>query len=455
MKTISQCDLTVINSFFQTLPSGSRSRRLYGRALRDFQRLSPAPATAKRATLSQVRAWLQAQSRQHSLNTVQHQARWIDRFLQWKQEHRLISSNPFASLRNQYRVRSMVAIVNALLMKNYRHALKGLSPPPRFGSFLGPQMQAEVQRMRALGYRYDSEELDYLRFDRFLQARSDLRGKPIASLIDEWSKCSSSPRAVLDAHQCGRNLSKALHRLDPNQPVLPRTDALRRCAVREQRRPYIFTEKQIARLLRAAQNFPSPRAPWRPLMIYTMTAITYCAGLRVGELAKLTLGDVHLEDESLEVRDTKFFKSRVLPLTPSVMRALKSYLAARAQLGAPRNPKAPLFWNPLRRKGYCLGWIRANLTEVIRSADLKPARGRVGPRVHDLRHSFVLHRLLGWYRAGINPQAHLPYLATYLGHVSISSTLVYLTQTQDLAREANERFRKWAGHLVLVAGEKS
>ena len=83
-------------------------------------------------------------------------------------------------------------------------------------------------------------------------------------------------------------------------------------------------------------------------------------------------------------------------------------------------------------------WLLVN---VIRRAGLKPLQGRTGPRVHDLRHSMVVNRILQWYQTGINPQDRLPFLATYLGHRDINSTLVYITVTQDLLHLANERFR--------------
>jgi integrase len=84
---------------------------------------------------------------------------------------------------------------------------------------------------------------------------------------------------------------------------------------------------------------------------------------------------------------------------------------------------------------------------------LKPAPGRVGPRVHDLRHAFVASRMLAWYRAGINPQSRLPYLATYLGHKDINSTLVYLTVTQNLLQQASERFRVRGAQLLRTLTE--
>src|SRR5262249_10194255 len=78
---------------------------------------------------------------------------------------------------------------------------------------------------------------------------------------------------------------------------------------------------------------------------------------------------------------------------------------------------------------------------VIRRAGLNTGTGRGGPRVHDLRHTFVVHRVTAWYRQGINPQNRLPYLSAYLDHRDIHSTLVYLTITQELLQHANNRFR--------------
>ena len=94
------------------------------------------------------------------------------------------------------------------------------------------------------------------------------------------------------------------------------------------------------------------------------------------------------------------------------------------------------------------------LTDVLRRAGVKPARGAVGARIHDLRHSMVGHRMRDWYKAGINPQSRLPYLATYLGHKDIRSTLVYLNITPELLHEASERYRK-NGAAALRAAEGS
>lgn len=125
----------------------------------------------------------------------------------------------------------------------------------------------------------------------------------------------------------------------------------------------------------------------------------------------------------------------------SVIAELRAYLDARRQAGAPQDPHSALFWHEGRNARYTKQVIALLLVDVIRRAGLKPPEGRTGPRLHDLRHSMVVHRILEWYRSGINPQDRLPFLATYLGHKDIHSTLIYITVTQDLLHHDSERFR--------------
>ncbi len=147
---------------------------------------------------------------------------------------------------------------------------------------------------------------------------------------------------------------------------------------------------------------------------------------------------------TIAIRETKFFKSRMLPLSESAMEALYALLKARRHAKISCSPDAGLFWHDQKNRYYCCASISAHLVAILRMAGLKPGKGKAGPRVHDLRHTFVVHRILKWYRQGVNPQEKLPYLATYLGHRDINSTLVYITVTRELLHEAHERFRAFA-----------
>jgi integrase len=224
-----------------------------------------------------------------------------------------------------------------------------------------------------------------------------------------------------------------------------------RAARQHHRSAHLYTDEEVQRILQAALAYPSPKAPWRPIWLFTMLILAYCAGLRGGEVARLKLGDINPREGTIEIRETKFFKHRRLPLAPGVMTALKRYLSLREQAAAPMSPDSPLFWSPQRNRGYTVGGMRHVLTDVLRRAGVKPSRGAIGPRIHDLRHSMVGHRMRDWYKSGINPQSRLPYLATYLGHKDIRSTLVYLNITPELLQQASERFRKNGAAALRVA----
>ena len=246
----------------------------------------------------------------------------------------------------------------------------------------------------------------------------------------------------------GRVIAKELNRSGLAVAAPKRDRVLMQEMLRCRRRPHIYTIEEVQRLLDAALRDSAPRAPLRSLTLYTMLALAYCAGLRLAEIVGLKLGDLDLNADCIEVLDTKFFKSRRLPLSATAMAALRDYLKARAKAGAPTESDAPLFWHAKGGYGYVA--TGAHLRRLIRVAGLKSSAGRTGPRVHDLRHAFVVHRMTKWYEQGINPQTRLPYLAAYLGHRDIHSTLVYLTITQELLQHANERFRTSEAEVLQV-----
>jgi len=257
----------------------------------------------------------------------------------------------------------------------------------RFGSFLGPVMREHVVLMQAMGYLYTTQEKRLLRLDRFLQRRSDLATASLPVLIREWAKTRSGPQQALECHLTGRTLFRAMSRIDPTVKNIPWEKRIQQEAHRRHRRPYIFSEDEIRCLLRTALSLPSQQLPLRPRTAHMMLVLGYCAGLRISEIARLDIGDFHADDRTIAIRCTKFFKSRHLPLSESVFAALQSYLSLRKQAGAPINPDAPLFWHPRTLGRYSSPMARNLLVRVLRRAGLKPLRGRVGARIHDLRQN--------------------------------------------------------------------
>ncbi|MEP6605984.1 MAG: tyrosine-type recombinase/integrase, partial [Nitrosospira sp.] len=388
------------------------TRRIYGHILRAFQSFVVECSDAAPLSVANLQEWLREKRQMWPLHMVCHRARLVERFLEWSQAQGVISTNPFAELHGHYGPPT-TPIVRALVSDDLEAAFRELRPVPRFGSFLGKVMAEHVGLMRSLGYRYDVNERMLLRFDRFLQSRAELTGKALNQLIELWAQNDPSPNRLGEAKRVGQLMSKAMHRLDPAATIFPMSIEMYQPVRLEQRRPYIYSDEEIQRLLKAALAFPSPKAPLRPLSLYTMVALGYCAGLRLGEIVGLTLADVNLQDGTIEIRETKFFKHRRIPLAAGVIAALKNYLVAREQAGGPTSSDSGLFWNQKFRRRYSYGGVGILLVEVLRRAGLKPTTGRIGPRIHDLRHTMVGHRMRDWYKEGINPESKLPHLATY------------------------------------------
>jgi integrase len=169
-------------------------------------------------------------------------------------------------------------------------------------------------------------------------------------------------------------------------------------------------------------------------------------GLRHGEVRRLCISDVDFTRAVLSIRQTKFHKNRYVPFGPKVGECLRQFLDARRTVLQPLQDDDPLFvtlWRvPIRKR-----FLLAAFHGILRDLDIPGPQSQQRPRLHDLRHSCAVGRLLRWYREGVDVQARLPLLSTFLGHVDPNYTAVYLTATAELLRAANERFYRHASSL--------
>jgi integrase len=217
------------------------------------------------------------------------------------------------------------------------------------------------------------------------------------------------------------------------------------------RLPFLFEPAVIKRLLAEAALLPdNPRSLMRGPTYETIFALLAGLGLRIGEVSRLQCGDVDLERDVLQIRDSKFGKSRLVPFGPRLAARIRAYLELRERQDRPCAGSAPLFsWNGT--SPVSTNTIRNTFRDVLlpRLALDVPA-GTCGPRVHGLRHTFAVRTLLRWYRQGEAPATKLNHLSTFLGHVNPTATAVYLTITSELFQEANRRFETFAPTLVKV-----
>jgi site-specific recombinase XerD len=203
--------------------------------------------------------------------------------------------------------------------------------------------------------------------------------------------------------------------------------------------PYLFDLDTAKQLLSVARSFPErSRARYRGLVYETIFALLYGLGLRVGEVVRLTLADVDFTRDLLLIRESKFQKTRIVPLGPNLARRLKRYVEERH--GCHPAPERPLF-SFTKRGCIHVGTISQTFHTLLPRLQLHVPPGVSPPRLHDLRHSFAVATLLRWYRQRIDPNCRLMHLATFLGHVDPSSTAVYLTITEELLNQAARRFQ--------------
>jgi integrase len=170
-------------------------------------------------------------------------------------------------------------------------------------------------------------------------------------------------------------------------------------------------------------------------------ALLYGLGLRVGEAVRLKLGNVDLQRNTLFICETKFSKSRIVPLGPKLATRLRQYIEERHE--GTREPDRPVF-SFTKRGCICPETVSQTFHALVPKLGLVLPPGVSSPRLHDLRHAFAVGTLLRWYRQGIDPNRRLIHLSTFLGHVDPNSTAVYLTITEELLREADRRFRAFA-----------
>lgn len=204
--------------------------------------------------------------------------------------------------------------------------------------------------------------------------------------------------------------------------------------------PHIYREAEIVELLAAARGL-NPQDGLRPATFETLFGLIASAGLRVSEALSLLDTDVDLSDGTLMVRQTKFAKSRLLPLHPSTVEVLVRYRQLRSRQ-VQTTADTPFF---VRALGQPLGdrqvhRIFIELRDQLGWVD----RGAHGnPRIHDLRHSFAVRRLILWHEQGIDVDQAMLTLSTYLGHAKISNTYWYLTGVLELMALAGSKFERF------------
>lgn len=313
-----------------------------------------------------------------------------------------------------------------------------------FLSCFAPRLSDYVALRQKLGFSFRTQAETLIQFDRHAQARGHC-GPITAELITSFASAdSTSDVCQARRYQVVRNFTDYLAAHEPATPLMD-PGFIRR----PKQRPlaHIYSEAELAALLQAATT-ASRQRPIRGATLHAMVGLAAASGLRVSEVLRLDRRDVDLRTGVLSILRTKFAKDRLVPLHASTVEVLRRYAERRdAHFGV---VECPAFFLNLCKRRYARHTIELDFWRLGRAAGLREAKGR-GPRFHDLRHTFAVKRLAGWYREGLDLQAMLPVLATYMGHVHYTATAYYLSATAELLGLAAERFVAFAGAGKAVA----
>jgi integrase len=299
---------------------------------------------------------------------------------------------------------------------------------------LRDQLGHYLQVRRALGYKLERAGRLLPGFVTFLdQARA-----PFITTALALAWATQSPRGTpwwaADRLGLVRGFANYLRAVDPRTEIPPATLLPHK---RPRGTPYLYSDADVRALMDAAQT---SLTPFKGATYHTILGLLASTGMRVGEALALDHGDWDAAAGVLRIRHAKFGKTRQVPLHPSTGAALTAYRRLRERTFRP--PRSPAFFvsragTRLHYKNVHLAFLR--LVRTARLADQRPRR----PRLHDLRHSFAVHTLLDWYRTGVDVEARLPWLSTYLGHVGPSTTYWYLTATPELLTVAHRRLERF------------
>jgi len=290
---------------------------------------------------------------------------------------------------------------------------------------------AYLQVRRSLGFKMRDEKLIFQFIDFLKREKAEYITYALALRWATMPACH--PARWKNRYGAIRRFAQYVQSLEPKTEVLPKGALQQRYP---RRKPYIYTDREILRLAKAAKQSRAPKGLWG-WTFYTLFSLLAVTGMRVAELVNLNREDVDLKDGILIIRESKFRKSRLIPIHTSTSRALARYARLRDTLFSDLHSGS--FFVTERGKRLTPKRVEAKFLALARKIGLRGPEGIPGPRLHDLRHTFTVRTLLNWYRSGADVEAHLPELSTYLGHRGIDETFWYISAVPELLDLAVQR----------------
>ena len=298
---------------------------------------------------------------------------------------------------------------------------------------------------RNLGYMLKGTDRELMRFAEYADGISH-RGPITIALILGWAQMASENSRLYRARrvEIARTFTKYEAIFDPMTEIPPRGIL---GPAHQRIQPYIYTQNEINALIKAAKDL-SPCGGLRPQTYATLIGLLACTGLRVCEALRLERDDFDLSESLIVVRETKFHKSRLVPVEKSAAQALCEYSRFRDRYHPV--PTSNRFLLSERGRELLPSAMHYSFQKIRDAAGIAADPSQRCPRLYDLRHTFACRVILQWYREGADVNHHVPWLSTYLGHVKPSDTYWYLSSIPQLMNIAGQRFENACGQFPGV-----
>ena len=288
---------------------------------------------------------------------------------------------------------------------------------------------------RQLGFELREHEQALWLFAKYIE-ETEHHGPITVELAVRWATAANKSTVAARRLQIVRQFAVYRRQSDPGTEVPPKG----LLSIRQRRRiPHIYSEAEVTAIARAASRL-RPSHGLRPHVSVALFGLLASAGLRISEALRLTRADVDLDTGLCRVAKGKFGKSRVIPLSASTTQALRKYTDHRDRFDIAGRTTAFFVTDSgaLRYTQAASAFFR------IRSDLQWNGRARRRPRIHDLRHTFAVRRLIRWLCEGVDVDTKIGTLATYLGHTHVRHTYWYLTAIPELLAIAGHRFEQYS-----------
>jgi integrase len=299
------------------------------------------------------------------------------------------------------------------------------------------QVQEYLEFKRSCGYQFEVPGKELMLFARYAVLVGH-KGPLTTELVVRWAKLpqDADPRYWATRYDIVRRFAEYRFLFDPAAEIPPKGllgPSKRRLS------PYIYSDGEIAAFLQAASQL-APTDGLHSQTYVTLFGLLVSTGLRISEALNLSRQDADLKTGVLTIRETKFRKSRLVPVHPSTLQALRHYSEIRDSYHP--GARSTLFFlsakgTPLNYRGVLYVFLKLRRGLIRQKVNRKP-------RVHDFRHTFTVRRLLKWYEEGINLDQKILALSTYLGHAQVTDTYWYLSAVPELLAIVSDRFEIFA-----------